>query len=83
MRKRDLAARLDELERRVRELEAQPLPMQAPVIVSPPTYAPYIPWWQTTTAPSYPFTYPVITCGTTANGVTATNATNVYTGSPC
>lgn len=78
MRKKHLATRLDELERRVRELEARPLPMQAPVIVSPPTYAPYQPF-----QPTYP-PFPIITCesgtvsstlppGTFVTGTTKTN----------
>lgn len=64
MRKKDLAARLDELERRVRELEARPQPMQTPVIVSPPTYAPYQPF-----QPTYP-PFPIITCDQTVSGNT-------------
>ena len=76
MKKKHLAARLDELERRVRELEARPLPMQQPIIVGPPIYAPYqpfqptvapvYPWWQQVTCspgPSITVSLPPNTCG--------------------
>ncbi len=61
MRKRELLGRIEELERRIAEIEAKPLPMHPPIVVYPqPSVAPY---W----TPYY--SVPVITSGT---GITST-----------
>lgn len=74
MKKKHLAARLDELERRVLELEARPLPAWTPIIVSPPTYAPYRPF-----QPTYP-PFPIITCQTGAVSSSMPEGTTMTSG---
>lgn len=81
MRKRDLLNRIEELERRLADVEARPMPALAPIhvpIYPQPTVAPYWnPGWVVTSG-----------AGTSGfvHGVTATNATTLnstHTGSPC